>query len=261
MKVTVATVCLNAEKTIELTMQSVLNQTYPQIEYLIIDGKSKDRTLEIAGKYINDKRIRLFSERDKGIYNAMNKAIDLSTGDYIIFMNSGDAFCDNRVLEDMVPYLQPDLVYGNVIRKTQGGDKLEKYHGKHKLMRLLLMGKMMSHQALFTRIEIMKRHRFDERFKICADYDFIVRAKKNGCSMEYADRTVCIVDNIEGISSQAENMDQMRSEDDRSMRENYSFYYYALKIPKGIIRAFKRVKEHAGISGYYGADAKDYLQD
>lgn len=244
MKITVVTVCLNAEKTIELTIQSVLEQTFREIEYLIIDGKSNDRTLDIVNKYNNDKRVRLYSERDSGLYNAMNKAIDFSTGDYIIFMNSGDVFCDDRVLEDMILHLHSDLVYGNVIRKTRDGDRLEKYHGKWKLMCLLLMGRMMSHQAVLTKSDIMKQYRFNEQFKICADYDFIVRAKKNGCSIRYIDRTVCIIDNIEGISSQGENLDQMRDEDDRSLRVNYRFYYYILKIPKGLIRFFKRINEH-----------------
>lgn len=244
MKITVVTICLNAEKTIELTMQSILRQTFREIEYLIIDGKSSDRTLTIINSYIYDERIYLLSEKDSGLYNAMNKAIDLCTGDYIIFMNSGDVFYDNYVLEDMIPYLHSDLVYGNVMRKTQNGNKLEKYHGKHKLMVLLLMGKMMSHQTVFTKSEIMKKYKFNEKFEICADYDFIMRAKKNACSMIYVDRTICIMDNIEGISAQIENLDQMRSEDDSSLRENYCFYYYILKIPKGFLRIFKRIGEH-----------------
>lgn len=243
MKITIVTVCFNAEKTIELTMRSVLNQTYLEIEYLIIDGKSNDGTLDIVREYADDKRIKLLSENDSGLYNAMNKAVDLSTGEYIIFMNSGDVFCDDRVLEDMIPYLRSDLVYGNVIRKKQKGDIIEKYHGKHRITCLLLMGRMMCHQALFTRTDIMKEYRFDERIKICADYDFIMRAKKNKCSMKYIDRIVSIVDNIEGISSQLDNYEVMRKEDDRSLKENFVFYYYMVKIPKGIVRFFRRIHE------------------
>lgn len=239
MKITVVTVCLNAEKTIETTMLSILGQTFQDIEYLIIDGKSSDRTLDIVNRYINDKRVHLFSEKDSGLYNAMNKAIELCTGDYIIFMNSGDVFCDNKVIEDMLPHLQEDrdLVYGNVIRKTLNGNKLEKYHGRNKLMFLLLMGKMMSHQALFTKSDIMRQYMFDEQYKITADYDFIVRAKKNKCNIAYIDRTVCIMDNIEGISAQDSNYDLMRKEDDRSLRKNMPFIFYILYIPKAIYRS------------------------
>lgn len=243
MKITIVTVCLNAEKTIELTMQSILRQTYQKIEYLIIDGKSNDGTLDIIDKYVDDKRIRLLSEKDNGLYNAMNKAIDLCTGEYIIFMNSGDVFYDDEVLEDMIPYLKYDLVYGNVIRKTRNGNILEKYHGKYKIMFLLLMGRMMSHQCLFTRADIMRQYKFDEQFKICADYDFIVRTKKNKCSMKYIDRNICIIDNIEGISSQTDNLDLMRSEDDKSLKKNFLLLYYFITMPKEIVRWAKRIVE------------------
>ena len=80
MKLTVATVCFNAEKTIEATIKSVLDQTYQNIEYLIIDGRSTDRTLELIGKYQTDSRVRVISERDSGLYNAMNKAASVCSG-------------------------------------------------------------------------------------------------------------------------------------------------------------------------------------
>lgn len=238
MKITVVTVCLNAQETIEATMLSVLGQTFQDIEYLIIDGKSSDETLDIVNKYIYDKRMRVVSEKDSGLYSAMNKAIGLCTGDYIIFMNSGDVFYDDKVIEDMLPHLQvgQDLVYGNVIRKTLKGDVLETYHGRYKLMALLLMGRMMSHQTLFTKTEVMRRYMFDESYKICADYDFIVRAKKDKRSMAYIDKTVCVMDNTVGISSQVSNMEQMRREDDRSLKKNFSFFFYILFIPKTIYR-------------------------
>lgn len=243
MKITVVTVCLNAEKTIEATMLSVLSQTYRKIEYLIIDGQSNDNTLDIIDRYVKDERIRLISEKDRGIYNAMNKAIGLSTGDYIIFMNSGDIFCDDKVVEDMLPQLRFDLVYGNVVRRLRDSDRLEKYYGKYKIMRMLLMGKMMCHQTLFAKMEIMKKYKFDERFKICADYDFVMRTKRNRCSMKYIDRTVCVVDNVNGISSRFDNYDIIRKEDDVSLKENFAYFYYMVKIPKGIIRFFRKFYE------------------
>lgn len=245
MKITVVTVCLNAQETIEATMLSVLGQTFQDIEYLIIDGKSSDGTLDIVSKYIYDKRMRVVSEKDNGLYSAMNKAIGLCTGDYIIFMNSGDVFCDDKVIEDMLPHLQvgQDLVYGNVIRKTPKGNVLEKYHGRYKLMILLLVGKMMSHQTLFTKSKIMHKYMFDEQYKITADYDFVVRAKKEKCSIEYVDRTICVVDNTEGISSRILNMEQMRREDDSSLKKNFPVWYRLIKIPKEFVRCFKRRKK------------------
>jgi glycosyltransferase involved in cell wall biosynthesis len=243
MKITIATVCYNAQQTIENTIKSVINQTYSDIEYLIIDGKSTDKTLDIIDKYAGDSRIRLVSEEDTGLYNAMNKAIKICTGDYIIYMNSGDVFHDYRVIEEMMPYMDADIVYGNVVRIKSDGRHLEKYHGKYTVMRLLLTGMMMCHQAMFTRIDIMRKYGFDENYSITADYDFVVRAKKDKCKMKYIDRNVAIVDNIEGISSQVRNNDIMRMEDDRSLKANFPVWYYIIKIPKGIVRLIKRRNE------------------
>ena len=102
---------------------------------------------------------------------------------------------------------------------------------------------MMSHQSLFTRTEVKRRFRFDEQYRISADYDFVVRAKKSKCSIKYVDRTVSIMNNIEGISAQVENYDIMRAEDDRSLRENYPGFYYLIKIPKGLVRVVRRSYE------------------
>ena len=236
MKITVVTVCLNVEKTIQNTMESVLNQTYQDIEYIIMDGRSSDRTVEIIKAYQNDTRIKFVSERDTGLYNAMNKATQMSTGDYIVFMNSGDVFYDNTVIADLVPHLDADIVYGNTIRVYPNQEIRETYHGRYKVIRMLLMGKMMCHQSMFTKTSVMQRYGFDEQYSICADYDFVVRAKKNKCSMRYVDRDVSMVDSVEGISSQLKNYDCMRMEDDRSLKRNMPFLYGIICLPKGIYR-------------------------
>lgn len=246
MKLTVATVCFNAEKTIEETIKSVLAQTYQNIEYLIIDGKSTDRTLELIGKYQTDSRVRVISERDSGLYDAMNKAASVCGGEYILYMNSGDLFADRRVLADVVPCLDADIIYGNVIRVRQDGKHLEKYEGKHVVMRLLLMGRMICHQGMFTRADLMRAYRFNEQYTITADYDFVVRAHKNKCSMRHVDRTVAVVDSVEGISSRTANNDIMRREDDRSLRENFPVWYYLIKLPKECVRGLKRHAEQRG---------------
>lgn len=243
MRITVITVCFNARSTIEETIESVLGQTHEDLEYLIIDGMSTDGTQEIIQRYEDNARVRAVSEQDSGLYNAMNKGLDLCSGQYILYMNSGDLFHDNKVLEDVVPCLKADLVYGNTVRRRARSEHLEKYHGKHKLMWLLLAGKMMSHQSLFVRTDVMRRLRFDESYRISADYDFVVRAQRNKCSAKYIDRTVSITDNTEGISSRIENYETMRVEDDRSLKENYVCLYYLIKIPKGIVRSVRRIWE------------------
>ena len=97
---TIVTVCFNCEQLIERTIQSVLSQNPDLFEYIIIDGKSKDRTLDVINQY-RDRIDKVVSEPDKGIYDAMNKGIALATGKYINFMNAGDYFVDSHVLENV----------------------------------------------------------------------------------------------------------------------------------------------------------------
>lgn len=240
MKITVVTVCYQAENTIEETIQSVLAQEYQDMEYLIIDGKSTDRTMDIVRQYADDARMRVISEKDTGLYNAMNKGSREAQGDYIIFLNSGDIFADRNVLADMAPHLIKDIVFGNVVRRFKNREVLEKYPGKQVVLWLLLQGKMMSHQVIFTKTTVMRRYGFDETYKITADYDFLVRARRDKCSMQYIDRTVSIVENCEGISSVPANLEQMRKEDDRSLKRNFPGYYYLLKPIKAFARVLKK---------------------
>ncbi len=114
--VSIITVCLNSEKTIEQTIQSVINQTYPNIEYIIIDGKSTDRTLEIIDKYKGKISI-LVSESDEGIYDAMNKGLKLATGELIGIINSDDWY-ESDAVETIVNSFLADrnvqVIYGNM---------------------------------------------------------------------------------------------------------------------------------------------------
>ena len=152
-KITVVTICYNAEKCIKETIQSVLGQSYTDFEYLIIDGNSIDNTVGII-KEFDDKRIVLVSEKDKGIYDAMNKGIRLSSGEYIIFMNSGDVFADSKVLEDISSELKADVVFGNALIKKQEGTVREKYSDKKfRLFIMFLSGYMINHQTIFTKTE------------------------------------------------------------------------------------------------------------
>ncbi len=242
MKVTIVTVCYNSEKTIEKTIKSVLSQTYDNFEYIIVDGASSDGTVElIKALTVFDKRTRFISEPEMGLYDAMNKATAMAKGDYILFMNSGDEFSDINVIKDMSGYLNSinELVYGNVIRIKPYGSILEKYHGKHKIMLLLLQGKMMCHQSVFTRTDLMRQYGFDLQYTITADYDFIMRVKKDRRKIIYVDRNISVVDNVNGISSDKKNLDIMRAQDDRSLKTNFPVWYAAVIPIKKLVRAFR----------------------
>ena len=114
-KFSIITVTYNAGKVLEDTIQSVISQTYRNVEYIIVDGKSKDNTLEIVDKYRNHIS-KVVSEPDKGLYDAMNKGILLATGDYLCFLNAGDELHDNQTLQQIVHTLKgtalPDVIYG-----------------------------------------------------------------------------------------------------------------------------------------------------
>lgn len=169
--VTVITVCYNAVDTIEQTILSVLAQSYTNIEYIIVDGASTDGTVEIIKKYRN--RLSAFiSERDKGIYDAMNKAIVLSHGKWVNFMNSGDSFVDNRVIETVFNNTFTNdvkVIYGDVVKcfsndKTvvQRFDNLQKGTIQFNL----------NHQSTFIDGDMLRLLKYDLRYKIAADANF-----------------------------------------------------------------------------------------
>lgn len=157
-KITVVTVCYNAVDTIENTILSVLNQTYDNIEYIIIDGSSTDGTVDIIKKYA-DKIAYWVSEPDNGIYDAMNKGIDIATGDYINFMNAGDGFYDNEALSNLMPFIKNNVsvIFGKSIKTNGSGDeKLEipiPFYTQNK--RIKSPG--ICHQATFVETSLLKK--------------------------------------------------------------------------------------------------------
>lgn len=248
-KFSIITVCLNAEDTIQETIVSVNAQIYPNYEYIIWDGASKDHTMDIVVKFAEKGRTEIFSEKDNGLYNAMNKAVHKCSGDYILFLNSGDTFADEQVLSDVAARIEKDKVkadiyFGNVFRKRADKTELEKYRGKKVVLRLLLAGRMPCHQSMFTRLEIMKEYGFDESYSITADYNFLMKCYRKRHSIHYIDRAISCFDCTAGISSQDNNLEEMRRQDDRSMKELYPIWFYLLKPIKKAGRWVKDFRQN-----------------
>lgn len=239
-KITIVTVCLNVQDSIEETIISVVKQTYSNVEYIIQDGGSTDNTLCIVEEYRKKYNINLYSEKDTGLYNAMNRAVRHATGDYILFLNSKDVLCNEHVLENIVASMQTDIVMGNVIRVKEQGNIIEKYGGRNKVFFMLLSGRMPCHQIIFAKRELLIELGFQERFSICADFDFMVRCCKKKCSMKWIDVNVSKVDCITGISSQDDNLWKMREQDDQSIKENYPIIFQLLRPVKYIKRLIIR---------------------
>lgn len=193
-KITVVTVVYNGEKTIENTIKSVLNQTYSNIEYIIIDGNSSDGTVGLVKKYKN-KITKFVSEPDKGIYDAMNKAIGLATGQWINFLNSGDVFYNNEVISKIFSAdYDFDVLYGGVILRWKFGDELCLPDKKKKEMPFC-------HQSCFTKTKLLKEFNFDLKYKICADRNLYKQiCKKYGIHYKEYDFPVSLFDCVDSTS-------------------------------------------------------------
>lgn len=175
--ISIITVVHNGEKILEQTIQSVITQTYKNIEYIIIDGNSSDKTIDIIKKY--DTWIDYWiSEADKGIYDAMNKGIDLAKGAWINFMNAGDRFYEIDTIEKVFKEckLDSDFIYGHHqinydlnFRKIQKALPIKDFW----------KGMIFCHQSLFVKTHIMKCYKFNIKNKVNADYEFIYSSYMN----------------------------------------------------------------------------------
>lgn len=193
-KITIITVCFNAEAVIEKTIQSVISQNYEETEYIIIDGNSQDSTIPIIKEYQKLSDIRLISEHDKGIYDAMNKGIKLAQGDYIHFLNAGDTFYNQNVIRTVVLNIEKstDAIYGNIIYcKRNENDVLRKYGYWCGRKIYFLTGDCINHQALFVRRKVLTTDEFNIDYQICADREWMMRVMKKGIQFKNIDFTIC----------------------------------------------------------------------
>ena len=206
LKFSIITVCLNAEKAIRGTIESVLNQDWKNFEYIIVDGASTDETIKIIEEYASkDKRIRWYSQKDRGIYNAMNKGIHYAAGNFLYFLNAGDILFTNDVLRkvaDKIVDLHPDIIIGDIVRKTEKGLKRDCYAVGNELAENLKNSINVCHQAIFASIESLKEG-FDEQYKICADYDWLCRQVADRKKIEKIDLVIADFD-MQGISSESQ---------------------------------------------------------
>lgn len=206
MKISVVTIVYNDKDHIEETILSVINQdAAANIEYIIIDGKSSDGTSEIIKKYschIN----HYVCEADSGIYNAMNKGLRIASGDYAIFMNSGDKFDNISTVKDIIMAIgdqKPDVVYGNYSEIDEKKKSVIpcRHHSK------IWYGPVTAHQSTLYRIEFLRENNFvyDESYKIAADYKLTAQSIKNAQSILKTD--ICISNfDTSGVSSTNKNL-------------------------------------------------------
>ena len=190
-KLTVITIVYNNVRDIERTINSVLKQTYKSIEYIIIDGKSTDGTLTIIEKYKSNIS-KIVSEPDKGIYDAMNKGLALATGDYVLYMNSGDEIYDEQTVEDVFASAPgADIYYGETEMYNDNWESLGRR--RHEApdqfdWKSFKYGMSISHQAIYIKRSIVSP--YDLQYKYSSDIDWIIKAAKKASNIVNVHRYV-----------------------------------------------------------------------
>lgn len=205
LKLSIITVCRNEVNNIEKTIQSIVNQTFTEFEYIIIDGVSNDGTIDIINKY-KDKINIFISESDTGIYNAMNKGINAASGEYILFINGGDYLYNNNIIKEVFEY-QPksEIVYGDILLLNTNGVYYRQKSPK-KPDRFFLYHDSIPHPATYVKKSLYDRiGKFNEVYRIASDYDFFLRAFiKYNVNTTHIPVAVSVY-NMMGISSNLEN--------------------------------------------------------
>lgn len=240
-KFSIITVTYNAEATVEDTIQSVIAQTYRHIEYIVIDGASKDRTLSIVEKYRNS-ITHLVSEPDKGLYDAMNKGIRLATGDYLCFLNAGDSFHEDDTLQQMVHTLKggelPDVLYGETALVDHEGHflRMRRLSAPEVLTwKSFRQGMLVCHQAFFAKRSLVEG--YDPAYRFSADFDWCIRVMKKARTLQ--NTHLLIIDYLqEGMTTQ--NRKASLKERFRIMAKHYGWVstvaYHAWFVFRAILK-------------------------
>ena len=228
--ISVVTIVYNDCSHIERTIQSVLNQDYPEVDYIVVDGLSTDGTSDIISNYAS--QINTFvSEKDKGIYDAMNKGLRLAVGDYIIFMNSGDCFSDNSVLSQIVQCIKsfevrPVMVYGDYRQSYEFGFSPVIPSRSYKKA---WYGAFASHQSTLYNLHFLRDYNicYDLSYKIAADYKLNLEVVKNA-NDAIEKINLCISDfDMTGVSQT--NQSKGLQEADRARKEALEMSYLCRK--------------------------------
>ena len=254
MKISIITSCYNREATIRGAIESVLGQDYPNIEYIIVDGASKDNSLQVINEY-KDRITKIISEPDRGMYEAINKGIRMATGDAIGILNSDDFFTTNDILQQVSDAFEAnkelDAVYGDV--HFVNPDNLEKcvryYSSKVFRRELMKLGFMPAHPSFY-----LKKERFEQfglykmDYKIAADFEFLLRViYKEGIRTQYLPLDMVTMRTGGASTSGFESHKRIMKEHLRAFRENgisNNVFMLSLRYP---YKVWELVKNKLGV--------------
>lgn len=254
--ITIATVTYNAGSVLERTIRSVEAQAYPRIEHLIIDACSKDETLSLIRQYVERNtqpmhNIRVLSESDKGLYDAMNKAIRMAEGDYIVFLNAGDKLHAPNTIEEVVKAIDweyrginPAVVYGETDLVDDEGRFLR--HRRLKAPNQLtphsfLSGMLVCHQSFYVRTDLARKFRYNLDYRFSADYDWCIRILQHAerCRIRVTNTRLVLTDYLnEGLTTK--NHRKSLVERYRIMAKHYGIFWAVCAHLWFVVRAVVR---------------------
>lgn len=215
-RVTIVTVAYNAGQLLEKTLADIARQQYPEKELVVVDGNSSDGSVDTIRRYAEEGVVtRWVSEPDGGIYDAMNKGVGMSTGEWVIFMNAGDVFASRDVLQRVFGsgHGDADVVYGDVVKDGAVKKAPASYRLYHRML--------FCHQCVFARRRCLLQTPFDTRHKLSADYKFFLQQFQLGARFEYVAEPIAVFD-TGGVSN------RQRS---RGLRDNISVVWETVPMP------------------------------
>ena len=252
-KISVITVCLNSEKTIERSIQSLLSQTYTEIEYIVIDGGSNDKTKDILETYKEDIDI-LISEKDNGLYDGLNKGIGMSTGDIIGILHSDDIFEHKDVLSKIAKTMsdsKTDMCFSDTLI-VDSEDRITRFYSSKYFNRYLLrIGWMPSHPATFIKRSVFEKFgNYSLHYSVASDFDFFLRVfKGNDINWKYLD-DITVRMSTGGSSNQGlQSKILILREIKQSLKNHGYLSLYVIQLFRYLIRLFELInrpsKKHA----------------
>ena len=225
--ISLITVCRNGEDVIKETIESVINQKEINFEYIIIDGLSSDSTVSIIKEYANEFPIHWTSEKDEGIYDAMNKGCKIACGEWVYFLNAGDILYDNCILHRVANQLvNNNIIYGSIIYKYPDGKSQVRKYGKLCGKQIYFCtGDCINHQAIFVPRNLLLQNPFNKEYRICADREWMMRMMKKSINFKCINEIIAYY-SLDVNSMSISNKDIYLEEAKKCMKQYYFFNYY-----------------------------------